>query len=314
MPFPKQCGSSSHDEVMEMALNANGNLVKIKNSKKFKGSIIEKMVSKKLISERALYLCEECYANESALEEVEGNNTCPSVGNNIERIENGDIAETDLLKIIQCVGEKTKTNIKKEHVNNNQENLENLNFVHELSAIDICLFTFLKAISTNDNDNHCVLNAAEHVISLSNKNYIGKLNFSLSLMTHFITGSRAAVELRGKYSPSGSYTSIMKYINENSVNQIPYPSGCDILVYFDNNQVLARNWNVKFDCKALISVSTTVLCLIPPTFTALQYEPRLSPLHWLSYVDCADVEPLNERLTMIFCQNRNAEISKLKEV
>ena len=55
-----------------------------------------------------------------------------------------------------------------------------------------------------------ILNAYEHISNLSNSYYIGPLNFALNILFHYITGSKQVLEMRPKYSPSGSYTKALQ--------------------------------------------------------------------------------------------------------
>ena len=59
-----------------------------------------------------------------------------------------------------------------------------------------------------------------------------------------------------------------------------------------NIQVLARNWNVKYDSKVMVSVVTTIIILRPPTVTKLQRNPDLLPIQWLHKVNARDVSHL----------------------
>ena len=60
-------------------------------------------------------------------------------------------------------------------------------------------------------------------------------------------------------------------------NKCLCPSGKDIISFFDNSQVLARNWRVRFNSKAMVSVITTLIHISPSVRTRLQYIPELDP-------------------------------------
>ena len=73
---------------------------------------------------------------------------------------------------------------------------------------------------------------------------------------------------------------------------IPQPNN-DISVFFDNNQIMARNWNVKDNPQALISVITIMVSLVPPVITTLQRNTQFKPSVWLNSIDiieAGDVE------------------------
>ena len=82
-------------------------------------------------------------------------------------------------------------------------------------------------------------------------------------------------------TPSGCYNTIINWLKEQSTIYIPPPSNIDIVTFFDNNQILARNWNVRYKSKALVSVITTTIHLIPPIPSFIQSDASLSPTSWL---------------------------------
>ena len=115
----------------------------------------------------------------------------------------------------------------------------------------------------------------------------------MSLNSFFIIGSRTVVELRSKYSPSGSYTTLLKYLEKYSEKSSKITNDKDIVIFFNNNQILSRNWNVTYNSKALISVVTTLISFCPPNAGELEKNPMLSPLHWLHEVNTGDVSHLH---------------------
>ena len=80
-----------------------------------------------------------------------------------------------------------------------------------------------------------------------NSNFIGKLNISIVLILYFISGTRTLVDVRSRYSPSGFYTTLMKYLDKYSQHRYEIPIDKDIVIFYDNNQVLTGNWNVKYE-------------------------------------------------------------------
>ena len=49
--------------------------------------------------------------------------------------------------------------------------------------------------------------------------------------------------------PGGCYTSIRNWFSSITTNKIVCPKNKDLVTFFDNNQVLARNWRVRYDRK-----------------------------------------------------------------
>jgi hypothetical protein len=53
------------------------------------------------------------------------------------------------------------------------------------------------------------------------------------------------------------------------------PSKTDLITYFDNNQVMARNWKIRFDSKAMFNVITSVMHIKLGTISHFQYQAEL---------------------------------------
>ena len=86
-----------------------------------------------------------------------------------------------------------------------RETLEEISYSNELSVYTSDLCAFLLALS------------ASTEASAKDGDAAGKINFLMSLISYFITGSRTVVELRSKNSPSGLYTTLLNiWINTDS--------------------------------------------------------------------------------------------------
>lgn len=70
---------------------------------------------------------------------------------------------------------------------------------------------------------------------------------------------------------------ILNWISENSKHSVHVPPNNDVITYFDNNQVLARNWRVHFDAKAILSAIITTIHAFPFHPCNVQFHPGLSP-------------------------------------
>ncbi|XP_045199012.2 uncharacterized protein LOC123553344 [Mercenaria mercenaria] len=127
-----------------------------------------------------------------------------------------------------------------------------------------------------------VMNAYETLLQVINPKYIGPLNFAKTVISYFISGSRRIVELNATFSPSGSYATVLDFLKDKATKDHKLPESADCIYFFDNNQIIARSWKVQFNAKPLISVVTTVACLVPPTFLDLQNCERFMPANWLS--------------------------------
>ena len=69
----------------------------------------------------------------------------------------------------------------------------------------------------------------------------------------------------------------------------------------------ARNWNVQYNSKALISVITKMVALVvPPQVSILQMNPQLKPNQWLNCIDIRD--SVDEGKDIMFRTERNKYI------
>ena len=311
MPPKPICKCTFHKDTGDSSENP----INISKSKKFKKSVLSNLVEKGHISARSNYLCKACYdEGEKLTEKSEINKkiklerfTCKEL---CEKIAESELEESEIIDVAEALGKYLKTKLANHSDDeyNLRDKLENI--TANTCDVDPILKKFLVSLSGSTGGNAALLNAAETLIYLVNKKYIGKLNFCLSLISHFITGSKCIVELRSKYSPSGSYPTLLKYLETYTKEKNQFPQDKDVLVFFDNNQVLARNWRVKYDCKALVSVVTTLLCLIPPAEYQLQRNPELCPFKWLRSINVGDAVNLlsEDSMDMVFRTYRNEYI------
>ncbi|XP_046346471.2 uncharacterized protein LOC124127059 [Haliotis rufescens] len=167
------------------------------------------------------------------------------------------------------------------------DNLSKYDAKEWLTQQNPVVFALLQSLTNVNSDStatkHAYLaRAYEHLYGARNSNVICPLSFAMNLLLYYVTGSKVACNLSAKTSPSGSYQTILKWINEQAAVPVKCPTAGDIITFFDNNQVLARNWRVRYDAKAMVSVVTTLLHIFPPE-TTLQTTPHLSPCNWLTY-------------------------------
>ena len=319
MPPKKSCSCKIHDTTCDSAKVHN-----LESSKKYSKTIIALLVEEGNLSARAKLLCSSCYDNacerfkvheeqsENAKRQKPDKYTLDEI---IDLIKNKGLSEDVMSNIMKATGaylhDKLYRNVERNYAE--REGLENMSYIKEMSAYSTVLCEFLQALAGSSQIGGKILNAAEVLTHLVNPDFIGKLNFSMNLISYFITGSRTVVELKSKYSPSGSYTTLMKYLDKHSKESNTPPNDKDIVIYFDNNQVLARSWNVKYNNKALVSVVTTLISLCPPNSAQLERNPNLSPLQWLREVNTGDVCDLykEEQLDSKFRVYRNQFIMEL---
>ena len=147
------------------------------------------------------------------------------------------------------------------------------------------------------------------------------LHFARNLVNYQVSGSKLLCTLNSRASPVGSYTTGTKWLDKESLSPLPAPPAVDISTYFDNNQVLVRNWRVRCDATVAVSVITSVMHIVPSIPTTLQTQPELSPSSWLyrPNVDyqlvCDKIHAMNIKCDDTFRRYRNKFISdRISEV
>ena len=70
--------------------------------------------------------------------------------------------------------------------------------------------------------------------------------------------------------PGGSYTTVKYWLHNNSSTEMICPISADVITFFDNSQMLGRNWRVVFDCKAMISCITSMIHISSNTSSTFQ--------------------------------------------
>jgi hypothetical protein len=56
-------------------------------------------------------------------------------------------------------------------------------------------------------------------------------------MTLIFIGSKDSVGIVSACSPGGSYTMVLRWLNDHSMEKIDFPQDTDVISFFDNNQV-----------------------------------------------------------------------------
>ncbi|XP_069103763.1 uncharacterized protein [Argopecten irradians] len=206
-------------------------------------------------------------------------------------INNDIIPETQMLNLIKTVGQFLCSKVvsdamacKEDYKDDNI--LKSYDPKSWLSKQNKLLVSFLTSMCSNFDENNThqclsIVKAIEQIYLASAFNITLPLSFTSSLIIYFLTGSKSAVQINAATSPSGSYSSLLNWIKSYSTIPVACPHTSDIVTYFDNNQVLSRNWRVRYDAKAKLSVITNIIHILPLFSTSIQTSPQLSPFHWL---------------------------------
>ena len=278
----RKCGCKRHLEY-----NGDDRLVSV-NAKKIKKDVIKKLVERNDLSERSKYICRGCatYCESTFLSPVtsESDDIC-------ENIKNGKYEQKTLEQIAIALGESQRTQISEEvdaeryDSLNQMLNFDVASYIQEKK--NSVLVAFLLAAVGADASSPVrtlfyIAMAIDCVYCVVRPRCITLLCFMLSLVTYVISGSKLIVRILSSFVPCGSYPTLKKFLaNLQNSDLLPPPPDRDIITFFDNNQILCKNWKVKYDSKCKVSVITTSIHLIPPDISVLQFNQQLSPSNWL---------------------------------
>ena len=131
----------------------------------------------------------------------------------------------------------------------------------ETNRVDL---SFLSALVGIDNVSRCENKTrllsfrvtTDCLLATCNLCTITQLFFALNLIMYFVCGSKTVVNFLSSLSPAGCYNSVRNWFRAFTTDKIVCPSNRDLITFFDSNQVLARNWRVRYDSKAMLSVIT----------------------------------------------------------
>ncbi|XP_062620908.1 uncharacterized protein LOC134282522 [Saccostrea cucullata] len=271
------------------------------SSKKFKTSVVEGLVKNGHLCKRAVYLCTACAAySEKCLISNEKDVENKLVDQVIDLIKSNNISDENVIKITEAIGSRESRKMKDDFNENIFTQYKNVDFLTS-ATIDTWICERNNVISSlllslcgkkmcdlSSTEKTKLIFAIEHLYSLISANIIMPFSFSLNLLTYYMSNSKTVCNMYSSAHPAGSYSSVLKWIEDHATTPISVPFQHDLISYFDNNQVLARNWRVRYDAKAILSYVTTVVHFFPNPTTELQLVNNLSPRHWFYNVNISD--------------------------
>ncbi|XP_041477204.1 uncharacterized protein LOC121425250 [Lytechinus variegatus] len=138
---------------------------------------------------------------------------------------------------------------------------------------------FLEGIAGKGSTESEVAKTIEHIYHLGNSKAVLPVCLGENLVSYSVSGSRAACEINSANSPAGSYPYLISWLREQSHEPHTFPDG-DVLVAFDNDQVIGKTYHVRHNNKVKTSVVTSVcIAEVSPTGT-LQADNELKHGHW----------------------------------
>lgn len=271
------CKCDKHDEISK---ELEFKVYSLHKGKKIKVAAVRKLIELNLLDSRSSALCTACEDYALKLINSEGNEnqeskrprfneTNSKTDELLKLIINKEISESDLLTLCKSIGENQRDTFQK-YISENKNKYKDENYMtqfdlkREIGMLPPVVLTFLTALCGEDVDNmhhKCtgtIIKIFEHLASMCDSKYVGPLCFLENLITYFLSGSSQILDILNKFSPNGSYSTVYNWLNEKSKDPLVFTSKEDTICFFDNNQILSRNWRVKYNSTYSVSVVTTV--------------------------------------------------------
>ena len=150
-----------------------------------------------------------------------------------------------------------------------------VNFICAVSKVS------LERVNTNQRLAYQIAVVCEQLIRLSMPHYVGPVSFLQNLNVLAITSSKLALNIIGSSIPGGKYNTVCNWFAEQGSSPLQCPTG-DIVIMFDNEQIIGRTWSIKPQNKIKTSIITNVAALPLTAETSLQKRSDLHPRKWLN--------------------------------
>jgi 7-cyano-7-deazaguanine synthase in queuosine biosynthesis len=142
--------------------------------------------------------------------------------------------------------------------------------------------SFLKSINESASSVQ-LIHAINAIYFISFSSCIMPFSFAINLLIYFFVRSKQVANVLFRHGPYGSYDSIRGWLDRGAEKPLTPPTG-DLVVAFDNDQVLGKSWRVHVSNKMKYSVITSVLYLVCNPLLSLQKHIALSPSMWLPFI------------------------------
>ena len=119
----------------------------------------------------------------------------------------------------------------------------------------------------------------ESVLNLSAVNLTLPVHFRESVLLYTLTGSKLALRILGSGGAHASYNSVKSWLTNLGTVESEEDDG-DIIVGFDNNQVLQRRWKVKLRNEVKCNIVTVVVYFVVRKHGRLQHNIEGQPSKW----------------------------------
>ncbi len=209
------------------------------------------------------------------------------------------LSECEYIYLLTSIGIREKQKVKHdaETISKEHSDLESMNKLQPKeylgkrnSAIVAFISGFLTTTISVSSDKSVlqVINILENIYHLTHNRFIGPFSLLQNLTMLSITGSKLAVNIMGSICAAGKYTHLNAILASGAKNELHCPNG-DIIVMFDNEQVVGKTWNVRPNNKVRQSVVTNVAVVSLEPNGTLQENDSLSPREWFSVMGNEDI-------------------------
>ena len=134
--------------------------------------------------------------------------------------------------------------------------------------------------TTSPKKMHALCLAVEQIYYTRNLTFIGPFSFSTSLVKWSFHGSKSSHALDGCSYPSGSVTTLQKFLRSSSQDENKCFESGDVEVWAENTQRKGKTSRVREDGTTPISIATNVVFIRPNPVSHIQKIYELSPRHW----------------------------------
>ena len=154
--------------------------------------------------------------------------------------------------------------------------------------------------------------ACEQLQKISSPMYVGPASLLQNLNIFAITNSKLALNILGNVVPSGRYNTVFNWLSQQANVPLKCPPG-DLVVMFDNEQIVGKTWSIKPNNKVNMSIITNVAAVPLTSNTTLQDRSDLHPRKWLTE---ADMQKHGEELVGVSeeCKTYEYEMSDYEQL
>jgi Tfp pilus assembly protein PilN len=119
----------------------------------------------------------------------------------------------------------------------------------------------------------------ESILNLTSMNQTLPLHFRESVILYSMTGSRLALKVLGAGGAHSSYNAVKTWLDSLASSEVKVMAG-DLIIAFDNNQILQRRWKVQLRNGVHCHVVTVVVHFLLEPKGKIQENAALKPTTW----------------------------------